>query len=278
MASLFVDIWHGTMDCDDYMDSKTNWTWRILVVKWWVEHGRAVTAIFLGVLMSLLTIWLRSWTHSTRHANSSLGFIIFVWHYSMGSFQMNTGITSASSLQQFASCLSIGSPQWISAGLANGLLNGKKSSNSCIISDMSIGFILFSHAFTSQTTWPWRRHVSVHLFAPHSGLWSRWLAISVKRSNNHQIHSWTLHSRAYYVVRQMLSKLCFRTLVVTRIQPLMVLKTLVMAISFSVNLTATQSKALSMNVKPLQDFFGSLSLQDSASGLVSASPMVKLHD
>ena len=31
-------------------------------------------------------------THSTRHANSSLDFIIFVSHYSMVCFQMNTGM------------------------------------------------------------------------------------------------------------------------------------------------------------------------------------------
>lgn len=42
MASLFVNLWHGTMDCDDHTDSKTNWTWRVLVMERWVEHGHAV--------------------------------------------------------------------------------------------------------------------------------------------------------------------------------------------------------------------------------------------
>ena len=44
MASLFVDLWHGKMDCDDRTDSKNDWVWRVLVAEKWDEHGRAVAA------------------------------------------------------------------------------------------------------------------------------------------------------------------------------------------------------------------------------------------
>ncbi|KAF8443694.1 hypothetical protein L210DRAFT_3395552 [Boletus edulis BED1] len=44
MASLFVDLWHGKMDCDDRTDSRNNWVWKVLVAEKWEEHGRAVAA------------------------------------------------------------------------------------------------------------------------------------------------------------------------------------------------------------------------------------------
>lgn len=43
MASLYTDLWRGTMDCSG-TDTRENWPWVVLVGDTWEEHGRAVAA------------------------------------------------------------------------------------------------------------------------------------------------------------------------------------------------------------------------------------------
>ena len=44
MASLFVDLWHSSMACDDRTDNQATWPWRVLVDAKWEEHGHPVAA------------------------------------------------------------------------------------------------------------------------------------------------------------------------------------------------------------------------------------------
>ncbi|KAG1878337.1 hypothetical protein F4604DRAFT_1880351 [Suillus subluteus] len=43
MASLYTDLWRGTMDCSG-TDTRENWPWVVLIGDTWEEHGRAVAA------------------------------------------------------------------------------------------------------------------------------------------------------------------------------------------------------------------------------------------
>ncbi|KAG1851567.1 hypothetical protein C8R48DRAFT_612469 [Suillus tomentosus] len=43
MASLYTDLWRGTMDCSG-TDTCENWPWVVLIGDTWEEHGHAVTA------------------------------------------------------------------------------------------------------------------------------------------------------------------------------------------------------------------------------------------
>ena len=157
MASHFVDLWHGTMDCNDCTDSKTNWTWRVLVMERWVEYGHAVAACkqhFPGCFDVTSC-------NPAEKLNSFYKvheFITWLYHLCLALLYGVLPDEHWHKFCKFIAAIHVMSQYrittTISASLANGLLNGKKSLSSCIISGMLIRFTLFSHALISQTTWP----------------------------------------------------------------------------------------------------------------------------
>ncbi|KAK7445774.1 hypothetical protein VKT23_014770 [Stygiomarasmius scandens] len=42
LATLFLALWRGTIDCAHETDDKSSWDWRVLIKDIWKEHGQAV--------------------------------------------------------------------------------------------------------------------------------------------------------------------------------------------------------------------------------------------